>query len=138
MEIHELREKLVEKKVDLKKAEGLIADIFKNYRIENTIAAFRILYGYLLSYAYFETEEANDIFENLIIENNTFELSQLAKSVLGDDVVSYYERLLEIEHLTSLHPIVNQLEDSMEALGQLINDSEESFESVSELINSIK
>lgn len=138
MELNELREELVTLIPDYTKVEALVSGIFKTYKIENTITSFRILYGYLLTFSFFEREKASEIFKNLIADNSTLELSMLARTIHGDDVVEFYEKMLEIEHLTSLHPIINQFESSFNDLSELINDSEESFAHISDLLKEIK
>lgn len=124
MNLEELREKIGDRELENKKVEGLIATIFKDFRVESTIASFRVMYSYLLSYGYFEKEEADEVFEAIVENYSTYELSEFSKSVAGSGVVDYYEKLLEIEHMTSLHPVVNNLEDSLGNLDVLLEDYE--------------
>lgn len=120
----ELLEKIGDKELDYQLAEATITSMYKNYEINSIIIAYRLLYSFIIAYGFFKDEEADAIVMSIANEYSTFELSQLIREIIPSNVVEYYEKLIEVEHLTSLHVLSSSLMEGTEELEELLEETE--------------
>ena len=129
-----LMAELVSGEVDLGRLDGVSSIIVERYELNNSVALHLIIYSNLIAFGFREHEEAMELANKLISNYNSYELKELAITLLGEEVVEYYKELIILDYKILSGPLAAMLETMDRDLGKVMEEFKEGIDKVGELI----
>lgn len=125
---------LVSGEMDLGRLDGVSSIIVERYELNNSVALHLIIYSNLIAFGFREHEEAMELANKLISNYNSYELKELAITLLGEEVVEYYRELIILDYKILSGPLAAMLETMDRDLGKVMEEFKEGIDKVGELI----
>lgn len=125
---------LVSGEMDLGRLDGVSSIIVERYELNNSVALHLIIYSNLIAFGFREHEEAMELANKLISNYNSYELKELAITLLGEEVVEYYKELIILDYKILSGPLAAMLETMDRDLGKVMEEFKEGIDKVGELI----
>lgn len=125
---------LVSGEMDLGRLDGVSSIIVERYELNNSVALHLIIYSNLIAFGFREHEEAMELANKLISNYNSYELKELAITLLGEEVVEYYKELIILDYKILSSPLAAMLETMDRDLGKVMEEFKEGIDKVGELI----
>lgn len=128
----ELMDTLMGEEVNFRRVDGALSSIHERYELSNAVLTNMILYSHLLAFSFYEAEEAVTLVAELVENYSSFELSEMAKSVLGSEVVDFYKDTVFQDYAITQGPMARALEQALEETGGSFEVLEEMFDNIGE------
>lgn len=125
---------LVSGEMDLGRLDGVSSIIVERYELNNSVALHLIIYSNLIAFGFREHEEAMELANKLISNYSSYELKELAITLLGEEVVEYYKELIILDYKILSSPLAAMLETMDRDLGKVMEEFKEGIDKVGELI----
>lgn len=126
----DLIEALIERKVDLKRIDSSVAKALEMYEINSAVALSVVLYTHLISFGFFETEEAVEMIGYLMETFSAYELNEIAKSALGADLVEFYKDIIFQDYSLSEGVLSKIMKEAVAALNISTEEFNEAMKTV--------
>lgn len=134
MSKQELIEELIGGEPNFKRIDGALSSVHDRYAINDSIILSMVLYSHLIAFAFKDTDEAVVMVGELLQEYSSYELGEIAKTLLGVETIEFYKEILFADHALSENPIIKALEESEEALGGSVEELDAAYARITELM----
>lgn len=131
--VDELILELVSRERNYKQIDGALATMISRYDIENAVTLSMVLYSHIVAFAYYETSEAVDMVSELLDNYSSYELREIAKSTVGEEVTEFYTDIIFADYQISESPIIKSLENSSRDLAEQFESLDEAMEKLEEI-----
>lgn len=126
----ELIEALMGKEINFRRVDGALATIHSRYELSNSVLANMVLYSHLIAFSFFDSEEAVSLVAELVEKYSSFELSEIAKTILGLEVIDFYKDLVFQDYAILQGPLGEALNRALEEAGGSLEELETMFENM--------
>lgn len=133
--LNELSLELAQNEVNYKRLDGIAALIMERYEISNGISLALVIYSNLIGFGLTTTEqESVDVVTELINGYNSFELRDLAISLLSEEVVDHYKQIIELDYTILAGPMASMLKTIGLGLEETLEDFSEKYDSLEKIL----
>lgn len=133
--LSELSAELIKNEVDYKKLDGISALVMHRYEIDNSVSLALVIYSNLIGFGLTATEdEAVKVVTELISNYDSFQLRELAISLLSEEVVDHYKSLIEYDYQILAGPLASMLKKMDSDLDKVMEELSEKQESLEKLV----